>query len=100
MLDAEGVSYQYREYRDERLTAEEIRAVLKKLGAEVRAVLRNKDKVYVELGLDGTESDAQLIELMAEHPTLLQRPIGVRGQDAVLGRPVERLLELERDAGA
>jgi arsenate reductase len=35
------------------------------------------------------------VELMAEYPTLLQRPIGILGDRAVLGRPIERLLDLE-----
>jgi arsenate reductase-like glutaredoxin family protein len=50
------------------------------------------------LGVTGEESDAELLRLMAEHPTLLQRPIGVTGtgkdRRAVVGRPPENLLEL------
>ena len=45
-------------------------------------------------GLTGDEPDGRLIKLMAQHPTLLQRPIGVRGRKAVVGRPPEKLLEL------
>jgi arsenate reductase len=44
--------------------------------------------------LTGAESDEELIGLMAENPRLLQRPIGVMGDKAVVGRPVEALLEL------
>ncbi len=48
------------------------------------------------LGLEeeGRHSDGELIALMARHPELLQRPIVVRGDRAVLARPVERVLEL------
>lgn len=94
MLKAEDVAYRYRDYRDEPLTATEIRAVLKKLGLKPTDVLRKKDAAYKKLGLTGTEPAVRLVKLMAENPTLLQRPIGVRGKKAVVGRPPESLLEL------
>lgn len=98
MLDEAGVEYRYREYTQEPLSADEIRDVLGKLGVGPKAVLRKNDKAYKENGLTGQESDDALIGLMAEHPTLLQRPIGVqigvKGAKAALGRPVENLLDL------
>ena len=50
-------------------------------------------------GVTGDEADAELIELMVENPTLLQRPIGVLDERAVVGRPPERLLDLVADEG-
>lgn len=57
-------------------------------------LLRVRDRANQELGLTGEESAEELIAAMAEHPTLLQRPIGVVGDRAVVGRPPEALLEL------
>lgn len=94
MLEREGIEFRYREYRKQPLAAEEIRALLGKLGLAAKDLLRKRDRAYSEAGLTGEESDTQLVALMAEHPTLLQRPIGVRGERAVVGRPPERLLEL------
>jgi len=94
LLDEHGLEYRYREYTKEPLTAAELKKVLKKLGVGPKAVLRKNDKAYKENALTGDESDAALIKLMAEFPTLLQRPIGVLGDNAVIGRPVENLLEL------
>lgn len=94
MLEEQGIDYHYREYREEPLSREELERVLAKLGATPGDVLRRRDKAYRELGLDGSEDDATLLAHMAEHPTLLQRPIGVLGEKAVIGRPVEALLEL------
>ncbi len=92
MLEDKGVAFEYREYKKDPLSKAEIQDVLKKLGLGPRDVLRTRDAN--KLGLTGDESDAQLIGLMAENPTLLQRPIGVLGKKAVLGRPPEALLEL------
>ena len=94
MLKEKKIEYRYRDYKDEPLSKTEIRAVLKKLGVGPRDVLRKKDRAYKEAGLAGDETDARLVSLMAEHPTLLQRPIGIVGKKAVVGRPAEALLDL------
>jgi len=94
LLDNEGVAYRYREYTKEPFAKAELRGILKMLGVGPKSVLRKRDKAYAELGLDGTEPDAVLIGHMVEHPTLVQRPIGVRDGRAVIGRPVEALLGL------
>ncbi len=94
MLDEAGVTYRYREYREDPLSEDELRAVLTKLGLGPVDVLRTRDRTFRDLGLTGEEPADRLIALMAEHPTLLQRPIGVLGQRAVMGRPVENLLQL------
>ena len=94
MLDGHGIEYRYRDYRREPLSKKELQGLLRKLGLPAADLLRRRDPVYREQGLTGEESNARLIELMARHPTLLQRPIGVRGERAVVGRPPENLLEL------
>ncbi len=94
MLEEHDIDYRYREYTKEPLSKAELKKVLKMLGVGPREVLRKRDKAYKELGLTGDESNDELIGLMAKHPTLLQRPIGVKGGKAVIGRPPENLLEL------
>jgi arsenate reductase len=89
LLNEKGIEYHYREYTREPLSEAEIRDVLRKLGLRPRDVLRKND-----LGFTGGEPENDLIAAMALHPTLLQRPIGVAGDRAVIGRPPERLLEL------
>ena len=66
--------------------------MLGKLGVSPRAVLRSRDAK--KAGLTGAESDEELISLMTENPRLLQRPIAVLGDRAVVGRPVENILTL------
>lgn len=94
MLEDHGIAFTYREYRTEPLTRDELTDVLAKLGVAPREVLRERDAK--KLGLTGDESDDALLDLMAQHPTLLQRPIGVVGKRAAVGRPPENLLELVR----
>lgn len=94
MLDGKGIEYRYRDYVREPLSEKEIRKVLRLLGVPARAVLRTQDAAFKELGLTGEEPENRLIELMARHPTLLQRPIGVAGGKAAVGRPPEALLEI------
>ena len=96
MLEEHGVEYRYREYKKEPLDEAELRELFARLGMSPRELLRRRDKAFRELGLTGEESEERLIGLMAGHPTLLERPIGVVGDNAVVGRPVERLLELSR----
>lgn len=88
------MEYRYREYTQEPLSVAELKRILDLLGAAPADLLRRRDRAYRELGLTGEEDADRLIELMAEHPTLLERPIGVVGERAVVGRPPEKLLEL------
>lgn len=94
MLDGRGAKYRYREYTKEPLTQKELKEIFKKLDMHPGELLRKKDKANGDLGLTGEESAAKLIKHMAENPTLLQRPIGIKGKKAVVGRPVENLLKL------
>ena len=92
MLAQHGIDHIYREYTRDPLSVTEIRDVLRKLGMGPRAVLRARDAS--KHGISKDLDDDQLIAAMAEHPRLLQRPIGVIGESAALGRPVENLLRL------
>ena len=83
------------EYLKDPPTADELEAVLGMLGMEPRDLIRRKEKEYKELGLaDPDLSRQQLIRSMVEHPRLIERPVAISGDRAVLGRPTERILEL------
>lgn len=94
MLNEGGIPFTYREYTRDPLSETELREVLAQLGVSARDLLRRRDKAFGELGLTGDEGDDVLVPHMAKHPTLLQRPIGVLGGRAVVGRPHTKLLEL------
>jgi arsenate reductase len=58
-----------------------------------RQMMRTEEDVYAELGLASRQGD-ELLEAIAAHPVLLERPIVVKGDRAVIARPPERLLDL------
>lgn len=67
-----------------------LKALVRQLGLPVRELLRSSEALYVELGL-ADASDEQLLDALLHHPQLLQRPIVVRGEQALIARPPERL---------
>ena len=72
-----------------------LREILSKAGLSPRDVIRTRDRVYSELNLDSDDlSDDVLLAALVEYPSLLQRPIIVRGDRAVLGRPIENVRAL------
>ena len=76
-------------------SVEELDAVLRMLDMEPRELMRSKEKEYRELGLkDESLSRDQLIAAMVEHPRLIERPVAISGDRAVLGRPTEKVLGL------
>jgi arsenate reductase len=95
LLTENGIDFERVNYHVDPLPESKIRELIAKTGGTAHDVLRKKEPIYKELGLDQREvSDDDLIKLMAEHPQLLQRPIVERGDRAVLARPVERALDL------
>jgi arsenate reductase len=96
LLAEQGVEYDGVEYHETGLDEATIRDLLAKSGLGPRDILRVREPLVAQLGLlegDGVGDD-ELITLMVEHPKLMQRPIAVRGDRALLARPVERVLEL------
>lgn len=82
-------------YLDTPPSAAQLREVLEKLGLPPRQLLRSGEDEYRELGLANQAlSDEELIEAMAAHPRLIERPILIAGDRAVIGRPPENILEL------
>ena len=76
-------------------TAAELEEILGKLGLEPIELIRRGEEIYKQLGPGGRElSRQEAIELMVAHPILIERPIVIAGERAVLGRPPENVNEL------
>ncbi|MEO0606760.1 MAG: ArsC/Spx/MgsR family protein [Pseudomonadota bacterium] len=95
LLQENGVEPDIRKYMNAstRLSVEELKDIAKKMGGvSPRTFLREKDAIKFDLS--ETASDDAVFAAMADNPRLIQRPIGINGDQAVLGRPNDKLLEI------
>lgn len=93
ILEQKGVKSEVFKYLDTPPSRDEIVSVLQKLGISARALMRTKEDLYKELGLAQVSDEAKLIDALAEYPKLIERPIVIEGNRAVIGRPVEKVIE-------
>ena len=96
LLEEKGVEPKIVKYLETPPTADELREVIRLLGlSSARDLMRRKEKEYKELGLDDPgKTEDELIEAMAAHPRLIERPIVIKDGKAALGRPPEKVLDI------
>lgn len=90
-----GVDFNAVNYYTDPLSAAQLRVLLRKMGITARQLLRTREPIYKTLGLaERAPSDDELVDLMVEHPDLIQRPIVENGSRAILARPADRLRDI------
>ena len=94
LLNESGKDFEVREYLKEPVSEAELKELLKKLGMAPIELVRTEEKVWKENYRDKDLSDDELVRVMAENPKLIQRPIVVKDNSAVVGRPAERIKDL------
>ncbi len=95
LLHEKGIQPRIVPYLDSPPSADELRELLQMLNIPARALLRTGEVEYTELGLaDAGKTDDEIINAMATHPRLIERPIFVHGGRAAIGRPPETVLEI------
>ena len=95
LLEERGNEPAIVKYLEETPSADDLKAVLAKLGISARDLLRKKEAEYKEAGLDDMSlNDDQVIAKMIEFPRLIERPIVIKGDAARIGRPPESVLEI------
>lgn len=72
----------------------ELKEVLKKLGMKPGQIIRKGEAIYKENYKGKSYTDEEWIEIMANNPILMERPIVVKGNKAVMGRPPENVIDL------
>ena len=83
------------EYLKEPITKPQLKELLQKLGLEPIELLRKSEKEFKDLQLSNKSlSDDIIIDFMVKHPKLIERPIIVRGDHAVIGRPADKIFNL------
>ncbi len=93
-MTEKGVDFESINYTDTPLSVNGLRDLLHRAALTPKEVLRTNEVAYREHVAGKNLSGEELLQIMAKHPELLQRPIVVNGNKAVLARPIERLKHL------
>jgi arsenate reductase len=95
LLEEKGLDIEVIKYLDEVPSIDELQNILKLLGmSSAQELMRTKEDVYKELKLKEETSEEALLKAMITNPKLIERPIIIRGDRAVIGRPIEKVIEL------
>jgi arsenate reductase len=99
MLQEQGAEVDLVEYMKGRVPRDEWAALVDKLGGDPTRLLRAREPLYKDLKLEakiaaGKVGRAEVIDLLAKHPQLLERPVAVVGERALIARPAEKVREL------
>jgi arsenate reductase len=87
MLEQSGCDKEVFKYLEIPLTEETLKELLGKLGCHAKEMMRTKEDIYKELDLKNETNEEKLIEAMVEHPKLIERPIIIKGDKAIIARP-------------
>ena len=94
ILEENNCAVTFREYLKEPPTKKELSGLLKKLGAKAVDIVRKSEPRYKEEFADKKLTNAQWIKVLSENPILIERPILIDGEKAIVGRPPVLVLDL------
>jgi arsenate reductase (glutaredoxin) len=94
LLTERGIEPKVVEYLQTPPTAKELKSIVSKLAIKPEELVRKGEDVYKEKFAGKALTDAQWIQALAANPILIERPIVVRGDKAVIGRPPENVEEI------
>ncbi len=94
LLENSGEEFTIKKYLEEKVTAKELKEVISKLEITPLQLVRKNEAIWKELFKGKTMSNDQIIEAMVAHPKLIERPIVIKNNKAVVGRPVENITNL------
>ncbi|GMN89721.1 arsenate reductase family protein [Francisella sciaenopsi] len=93
-LDQNNISYDIHLYLDEPLSGQDLQVLLKKLNLSIKDIIRTKEDLWKENFKDKKFTDSQLIEIVAQNPKLLERPIIEHNDFAVVARSDDKITEI------
>ena len=94
-LKESGVDFDAVDYYTDPISRTKLIELLRKMGLKARDLLRRNEEIYKRLKIGERDlSESEIIDLMTEHPDLIQRPIVEKGSRAILARPAARLQEI------
>lgn len=93
-LNDKKIEYTIVPYLNDTPNRDELKNLIQKLGIKPEELIRKGEKIYLEKFQNKVLSNAQWIAAMVKYPILIERPIVVKGQKAVIARPAERILDI------
>lgn len=96
-LEASGVQFEIIKYLEVLPTKDELKKILGYLNFPAKKLVRKNETIWKENYRDKNMSEDEILDAMLEHPKLIERPIVVNGNKAVIGRPTENILQLLKD---
>lgn len=98
LLEENDINPEIVYYLDHPPDSDELKELLKKLNLGIRDVLRRSEAEFEEFNLgDKSLNDEIIFDIVSKHPRLIERPIAVKGDRALIGRPPENVLQLIED---
>lgn len=94
LLEEKNIDANVVKYLDETPSKDELKDILSKLNMTAQELMRKGEDVYKELDLKNETNEEKLLDAMIENPKLIERPVIIRGNKAVIARPIENLEEL------
>ncbi len=94
LIESKGKTAEIVDYLNHPPTVETLQNIIEVLGIKPEELLRKKEPVFIEKYKGKKLSDMELLEAMIQNPQLIERPIVIDGNRAIIGRPPERVLEL------
>ena len=92
LLEENDAQVRVRKYLEDMPSVDNIRAALTKLDIPAIGMMRSGEKLFKELALTRISPEEALIQAMADHPILIERPLAIAGEKCAIGRPPETLL--------
>ena len=90
-LDNSKEEFEIRNYIQNPLTQAELNELIQKLGIKPIELVRQKETVWIDHFKGKTLTDTQIIKALPEYPILIERPIVIKGNQAIIGRDLEKL---------
>ena len=90
-LDENNVPFEIIDFMETPLTEMELTTLLKKLNTDVQGLIRKNDRLYQEKFAGKDYSEEEWIKILTANPSLIQRPILIKGPVAMVGRPIENV---------
>ena len=94
ILENEKANFQVIKYMDQLLSVEELKEIIHLLQIKPIELVRTNESIWKENFKNLELSDDDIISAMAKHPQLIERPIVINGDKAVIGRPPQKILEV------